>query len=501
MQYIIGIDIGTTHTKAIQVTTAGNVLQDEKAGYPTLQPSPGYSEQDPDEIFRAVQYVLNIVLQKIPDKHNIAGISFSSAMHGIMAIDFQARPLTAMLTWADTRSTTYAAVLKKTKQAQEIAAETGTPIHPMSPLCKIAWIKNELPSIFEQTFKFISVKEYIFYQLFGVFVVDYSIASATGLFDIHQLSWNSKAMQFAGISLDHLSRPVSPLHRETALKESFKDQFGFTTSVPFVIGSSDGCLAILGSGVTRPDEAALTIGTSAAVRKINDQPINDLHGRLFNYLLMEKWYVSGGASNNGGNVLKWFSESLLDQPFASEQAFQAFIQSAFNAPAGSGGLVFLPYIHGERAPVWDAEAKGIYIGISSTQTKHHFMRAVLEGICFSLSQVVKALEENGTTVDTIYASGGFIQSDKWVQMLSDILNKRVVISHAADASAMGAVFMALYALGLIKEWNEVKNMVVTSAVFQPDQNASRSYLHNYRIFENLYDTWKDSKISISHTAE
>lgn len=492
MPYIIGVDIGTTHTKAVATTATGEVLYEEKANYPTLQPLPGYSEQDPGLIINAVLDVLKRVLAKIDDKQNLAAVCFSAAMHSIMAVDKDGHPLTFLYTWADTRSVAYADALKNTEAGKRIYLQTGTAIHPMSPLCKIAWIKNELPEIFSKTYKFISGKEYIFYQLFGRYVVDYSIASATGLFNTKTLDWNSESLAFAGITEAHLSQPVSTSHFENKVLENFREELGIdNTDLSFYLGASDGCLAIIGSGSTSPDEAALTIGTSGAVRKMTNHPLHDRQGRLFNYILHDNMYISGGATNNGGIVLKWFAENMLDKPFSSADAFAWFMKTAETSPAGSAGLVFLPYIYGERSPVWDANARGVFMGVSSNHRREHFMRAILEGISFSLCQILMAMEETGSPVNTIYASGGFIQSDFWVQMVSDILNKKVIVSHAADASAMGAVFLALHALGLINEWQEVKKMVTTSSVFEPNAKAHQNYLTNFRIFETLYGKFKD----------
>jgi len=492
MKYLIAVDIGSTHTKVLLTTIAGKILQEEKATYPTYHPSPGFSEQNPDEILAGVISALGSMLQHITDKHNIAAICFSAAMHSIMALNKEGNPLTAVYTWADIRSNAYARKLRMTDLGNRLYSNTGTPVHPMSPLCKIAWIKNELPEIFNNTYKFISIKEFIFYHLFGKFLVDYSIASATGLFNTNELRWNPESLAFAGITAAYLSEPVSPTHVETALHEAYSDRFGFVHDIPFIIGSSDGCLAIPGSGAIMPSEAALTIGTSGALRKIIDRPLPQPGGNLFNYVLTDNMYVTGGATNNGGNVLKWFSENILDKPFTSNEAFKWFMDSAGRSPAGAKGLIFLPYIYGERAPLWNAAAKGVFFGMHGLHAKADLMRAILEGICFSLRQVMIAIEEAGSPIEVIYASGGFIQSDLWVQMLCNVLNKKVVVSHAADASAMGAIFLAMHHLGYLKEWNEVKNMVEVSGVYYPDENAHRQYLENFMAFNGLYDKVKDA---------
>lgn len=501
MHHIIGIDIGTTHVKAVIATTAACILEEIKEGYPTLNPLPGHQEQDPVDIFQAVLKVLKQAIDTIADKETISCISFSAAMHSLMAVNKTGQPLTPLMTWADTRSNQYAQEIKNTGQGDIIYQCSGTPIHPMSPLCKIAWIRLEMPAVFAVAHKFISAKEYVFHQFFNEFVIDHSIASATGLFDIHQMQWCDESLKFAGISAEQLSSPVSSTQTFTKLKEEYRLQLGLPGNISFLIGASDGYLANIGTGAVLPGELALTIGTSGAVRKIADHPVVDQKQRLFNYRLDEKTYLSGGAINNGGIILKWVMDVFLDNDRPEPEKMNEIMEKAATVPPGSNGLIFLPYVYGERAPVWDAAAKGVFVGINPVHTKAHFIRAVLEGISFSLLQIVKAIEETGEPVHTIYANGGFIQSPLWLRIMTDILNKNICVSYAGDASAMGAIFMAMRYLGHIKEWKEVKSLVSTDEEFDPDKAVHQRYLENYAIYEHLYEKLKDDfkKIDIMQT--
>jgi len=491
MHHIIGIDIGTTHVKALVATGAGEVLYETKEGYPTSNPLPGYQEQNADDIFQAVLKVLKQANASIADKKSIACVSFSSAMHSLVAVDNEGNPLTALMTWADTRSDKYAQELRNSRQGSVIYQRTGTPIHPMSPLCKIAWIREELPDIFSRADKFISGKEYVFYQLFNEFVVDQSIASATGLFDIHQMQWCDEALKFAGIKTNQLSRVVAPTSSLTELKVEYRHQLGWTHAIPFLVGAADGCLANIGAGAVLPGELALTIGTSGAIRELTDHPVADQKQRLFNYRLDEKTFLSGGAINNGGNILKWLIDLFLDKGLSEQEQMSEVMEQAAMVPEGSEGLIFLPYLYGERAPVWDANAKGVFVGIGPNHTRAHFMRAVLEGICFSLLQISKAIEEAGEPVQIIYANGGFIQSPLWLRIMADVLNKKISVSHAGDASAMGAIFLAMKVSGHIKEWKEVKALVSSDEEYDPNPALHQRYLENFVIYDQLYEKLKD----------
>ncbi len=355
MNYILAVDIGTSNTKAVAYSFDGAVLAYANKAYAFSSPQEGRHELDPHLLLNAVIEVINNVVAQA--KTNPAGISFSAAMHGLIAVNKNGDLLTPMITWADLRSNDYAQQLKSIEEGKKIYERTGTPIHPMSPLCKLMWMKDNLPEIFNSAHKFISIKEYIFFHFFGEFIIDHSIASSTGLFDIYNLDWNDDALRIAGITAEKLSKHVPVSFIIKGLKEKV---LNIDAQTPFVIGGSDGCLAHLGCNALFNGDVSLTIGTSGAVRMMTDKPRYDGKQRLFNYLLTDNIYIAGGPINNGGNVLQWFASNFMKKPFVTPADFDGFITEAFNIEPGSGKLIFLPYIYGERAPVWDAEARGVF---------------------------------------------------------------------------------------------------------------------------------------------
>jgi len=489
MQYFIGIDIGTTHTKAIACEASGKVIATYKEGY-KKEKVEGV-EQDADEIFQAVCQLMQQVTGFMKNRGTLAAVSFSSAMHSLVVVDERGNALSTLWTWADNRSSAYAKKLQQSPEGKVIFEQTGTPLHPMTPLCKIAWIRDNDPALFAKAHKFISIKEYVFYKLFGKFIIDHSIASATGLFNIHSLAWSKEALQFAGIDETKLSEPVSPLLIVNGLEQTFCEQWGIDAQTPFVPGGSDGCLANLGSGAIAQGEVALTIGTSGAIRQTVRSSKTDEKERLFTYILNGDHYVSGGAINNGGIVLKWWMEQMLQDKNIEEQDFNKFFDAISKIPAGADGLVCLPYFYGERAPVWDADAKGAFIGVTAKHSQAHFMRAVAEGICFAFAQLVKILEENFGPISRIYASGGFIQSSVWVQMLANILQKKITVNNAADASAFGAVCMAMLATKTINNIEDVKKLIpADDKEYLPDGNTKDVYARQFLMFDSLYEKIK-----------
>jgi gluconokinase len=491
MQYIIGIDIGTSGTKAIAHTSGGQVLSSAYESYSAISLHQGEHELDPEVLLEAVVKTVNQVLKKSESQSRVCGLSFSCAMHSLIAVDKNGTALTRAMTWADLRSKEFAAKLKNTNIGRNIYEHTGTPIHPMSPLCKIIWLKEKEPDIFQNTDRFISIKEYIWFRFFGKYQVDYSIASATGLFDIYSLKWYGKALLTAGITKNHLSEPVPPTHIERSLERNFQNKLGIPDAIPFVIGGNDGCLANLGSQAVHPGEMALTIGTSGAARMISTKPRHDPLGRIFNYILTEQLYVSGGPINNGGVAVKWWIENFIEKTGSFSDNLDSYLMAVSSIPPGSEGLIFLPYLLGERAPIWDADAKAVFFGIRSIHGSQHFLRSVMEGISFSLYQIGLSLEETIGPIKKIYASGGFIQSKFWLQLIADVFNREVSVTNDADASAIGAAVMGWYALGAISNLRETGKRTDLLQTYYPDENKHNIYMKNFSIFARLYDKLKD----------
>jgi gluconokinase len=476
--YIIGLDIGTSSTKSIVRRKNGFSETLFQQSYITSHPYPGYSEQDPETILEAVKRGIKKAVEKLGGPP--AAISFSSAMHSLVALNESGNPLTPLIIWADNKSYSYAASLKASAEGKHIYNRTGTPVHAMSPLSKLIWLKNEQPEIFGRSAMFLGIKEYIFHRFFGAYYIDHSIASATGLFDIHTLSWNEQALKAAGITADQLPVPVPANQVVSGLRPAIAEELGIPADTPFIIGASDGCLAQLGSRALDKGHATLTIGTSGAMRVAGDMPLVDKKERLFTYLLTDEIYITGGASNNGGVVLQWQMEQLLQRPF--NELPSQIDKALATAP---DGLLCLPYLLGERAPVWDSNATAAFIGIQPQHASEHFTRAVIEGICFALLNIKEALTETVGPIEKISVSGGFTNTPAWIQRLSDIFGQEMHCEQANDASAQGAILLAAKVLGW--EFEEEKEQ---GEIYYPDFTYQEIYKRNYERFKQLYELLK-----------
>jgi gluconokinase len=445
MDYILGIDIGTGSTKAVAVGADHKAFDSSQFFYPTIINKPGYSEQDPDTIWNAFCKSIEELSHKLAV--NPTAISLSTAMHSLIAVDEKGRALAPMMTWADSRSISIADRLLSTSEGMELYQATGTPVHSMSPLCKIIWIRENQPELFKNTYKFISIKEYIWFKLFNTFECDHSIASCTGLMDVHQLQWSSLALTAAGIKEEKLSKLVSTSYsRKDRVSEVILSFL--PPGIPFVIGASDGCLANLGTGAIKPGTAALTIGTSGALRLASKEAVFNPEAMTFFYRLDEEIFINGGPINNGGIALKWHLKNLYNKEELSTEDYDKAFANAEQVPAAAEGLIFLPYLQGERAPIWDSKSCGNFFGIGLKHRTAHFTRAVVEGICYALNDVLFSLEASGEQIKQLNVSGGFVTSTVWLQILADITGKKLLLVSTEDASAVGAAYLAMKTLNI-----------------------------------------------------
>ncbi len=474
MEYFLGIDIGTTSVKSVAFSREGKTLGEFSISYPIQHPHPDWSEQDPEEILRAViKTVENILRELSPYLPRLC--SFCSAMHSLIAVDSSGKAISPSIIWADNRAAGIASRIHAANGAQEFYQRTGLPVHAMSPFCKLQWMKENKTDLFNRAYKFIGIKEYVFYHLFGIYSVDVSMASSTGLMNAGTLEWDPWILGQTGISADRLSTITGIDKIFTAPR-----LFPSLQQVPFVIGGSDGAMANLGAS----DEAGslvVTVGTSSAARLILNKPHIDPGMRSFCYYIHNRRWLLGGASNNGGIVLQWLQENF----FRSGLSVADFLNQASAIGPGAGGLIFLPYLLGERAPVWNASAKGVLFGIDINHGQAHMVRASLEAVIYCLYGISQPLFEQAE-IKNIYATGGFARNELWLQILADVFNLPVMICETVENSAWGAVLCGMRAVGV-----PFTGKVVVSKSYLPNASAHTIYKKGFKKFQRLYELVKD----------
>lgn len=488
--YSMGIDIGTTSTKAVLFDDKGAPFAQSTIDYPLDTSEPKTAVQDPEELFEAViQAVSNTMHQSGIRQDALRVMAFSSAMHGLIAVDQEGQALTPLITWADQRSERHAEKLKL-ENGQSLYEKTGTPIHSMSPLAKLLWFKEEDAEIFSQTHKFIGIKEYVFYRLFKRYLVDYSVASATGLFNIYKLQWDEEALETAGVSEAVLSEAVPTTYTLREMNGTYAEQMAISPRTPVVIGATDGCLANLGVDAISKGTVALSIGTSGAIRTVVNEPVTDPKGRIFCYALTEQHWVIGGPVNNGGMILRWLRDELCQDDVqeaekTGEDVYNLMTEKMNAVKAGSKGLLFHPYLAGERAPSWNSSARGSFYGLAMHHTKEDMMRSVLEGITMNLKQVMDALEGIIGQPEKIHGTGGFVHSNVWRQMIADVFNLEVHISQTAEGACLGAAFLGQYAIGDVENLSDIKNYVASGTINKPNMKHVEVYQELLPIYNRV----------------
>jgi gluconokinase len=497
----IGVDMGTTGVRAVAYRPDGLSRGEASREYPLYTPHPGWAEQDPDEIVAAVREVLREVSSELARSGRKAGgLALSSTFHSFLAYDKELRPLDRLVTWADNRSQGIVAEIKKSGlDLLSIYRRVGCPLHASYPVTKIAWWLRQHPQAAGQRFG--SIKDHVFFALTSEWVVDRSIASGSGLYDLFRLRWDDELLRYLGIREECLPAVVPttysrPLHAEAARRT------GLPAGTPVVIGAGDGVLANVGIGAVNPGQMSATIGTSGAVRILAHSPRTDDKARTWCYNLTDEIWVLGGAISNGGIVLRWLRDNFAgsERELAAKlgvDPYELLTADAGKVPPGSDGLILLPFFLGERAPHWNSNLRGVLFGLNFNHGKAHVIRAVMEGICYSMNSILRALEEVTGTVREIRASGSFIRSELWTQMLADVFDRDLHVPDINQGVAFGAAVLGMVAAGELAGIGDTANLVGVAKSYRPQADAAADYNRLYGIYERVYCNLAESFAEIS----
>ena len=490
----LGADLGTTSVKVVAYDSAGREIAHAARLLKLWHDDEGAAEQDPREVAAAVAATLGQTAEAATHAgYTVGRLGISAAMHSLIPVAADGSPLMRALTWADLRASHEATALWATHQGRAIYERTGTPVHAMSPLVKLIWLRTHRPEVFARAERFVSLKEWIWHEWFGEWSVDASIASATGLYNLRQRTWDAEALALAGIEPRHLSTLVSTTYVRRATHLPWQPAGPGDAPIDCNIGASDGVLANLGVGAIDSHSMVITIGTSLAVRMGSAAPVTDVASRAFCYELAEGRYIVGGPSNNGGQVLDWLAHGLLcghAAPPAGGAApdapdpLVALIAAAEHT--SSRDLLFLPYVAGERAPLWRSDATGVLLGLRVQDSAVEVMRAAVEGIIFNAYTIAARLFAQMGRPAVLVTSGGVLDTPWIRQLAADVFGLPVLDPRSADASALGAARLAEIATGQ-RSWEEVARLPQTGPLLQPDPAAATSYAAKYTRFSRLAD--------------
>ncbi|HEV8166610.1 MAG TPA: gluconokinase, partial [Actinomycetota bacterium] len=451
--------------------------------YPLSVPAPGRAELDPEQLRNAaVKALVDVAGQCRERGDRVLAVSLSAFLHAVVPMDAAGRPLGPLVTWADGRAGAQSEEIAAAGIAKKLQARTGTPVHPMAPLSKLAWWKANDPETLGRTPRWGGVKELVLAGLADAsYLVDLSVASGTGLYDIHAGTWDFEAMDIAGVRPDQLATVV-PTTERLRLRPDVAAAARLPEDTPLIIGAADGPLANLGVGATPAGVAAVSLGTSGALRLVVDAPTADAAGRLFCYALTEDRWVIGGAVNNAGSVVRWAGQSFAGgfarPPAEGEDADErdaALLLEAAGAPAGSDGLLCLPYLLGERAPWWRPGMRGAYIGLRREHGRPHLVRAAVEGVCQQLALVADSFANEKYPVTEVRATGGSVASELWVGILAAALNLPVAVADTPEGTAIGACLLGLHALGELPDLDQAAALIDIAPPTVPDPENAKLY--------------------------
>ncbi|HIC89857.1 MAG TPA: xylulokinase [Anaerolineae bacterium] len=479
--YILAHDLGTTGNKASLFDAEGRLIASAFAGYETAYPQPGWAEQDPNAWWQAVQEATRqLIADSGVTPQEIVAIGFSGQMMGCVPVDVDGKPLRAAIIWADQRATVEAEALAQAVGADVVYRRTGHRPSPPYTLPKILWLRKHHPDIYQQTYKFLQPKDFIIQRLTSEFVTDYSDASGTNAFDLDSRRWAEDILDAMGVAVDLLPPAYPSTMVAGRVTTTAAEATGLALGTPVVIGGGDGACATVGSGAIAPGDAYIYLGSSSWIALTTEEPLYDPEQRTFTFChLHPDLYFPVGTMQAAGGSRDWLLRFLGDPP-GLEEAIAEML------PAGTG-LLFLPYLMGERSPWWNPHARGALVGLAMSHGPAEVLRAVLEGVGISLRLILDALLSQGIEIEGIRFIGGGARSETWRQILADALEQPVFIPDLlAEATSWGAAVAAGVAVGLYPGWEIAKERTRIIETIEPDPKASARYAELRALLVDAY---------------
>jgi gluconokinase len=469
---VIGLDLGTTDIKAIAFDANGQPLARAQRSSGLMRGADGAAELDPSAVVAAAEGALAEAAATASGQgYDVARVGISAAMHSLIPIGPDGAALAPAMTWADLRPQAEADALWRSPIGPDVYTRTGTPVHAMSPLAKLLWLKRARPDKFDRATMFAGLKEWLWNRWFGEWAVDVSLAGAMGLYALGGDTWDTGALALAGVSPERLPRVVPTTYARDDLAPHVASRLGLPAGAVIVTGGSDGTLANLGVGALDGRYLVMTIGTSLAVRRGVSSPATNPATRVFCYPLAPGRLISGTASNSGGAALEWLYQRLLSG-FGGGVIADGLPQALAQAESASAnGMLFLPYLAGERAPLWSAQTRGALLGLAIEHRAADVLRAAVEGILLNAAWLVEQVVDHGEPPAAIIATGGVFKSDWIAQVAADICGLPLIVAASVDASSCGAALLADIAAG-VRTWEQAES-AASAALGSATHVASR----------------------------
>ncbi|HTK08872.1 MAG TPA: xylulokinase [Ktedonobacteraceae bacterium] len=505
MQTLLGIDLGTSGVKAaLFAVDDGRLIADALIDYPLYHPHPGWAEQNPSDWWQATLTAIRSCVAKGAasgvQPAEIRGVGLSGQMHGVVLLDAQQQVLRPCIIWADQRSDAQCRWITEKVGASNLIEYVSNPALTGFSAPKLLWIRDNEPEIFARARTMLLPKDYIRFRLTGVMGMEISDAAGTCLLDVKHGNWSQEVLR--AIELDPALLPdVVPADAVAGtISAEVASQTGLQAGTPVAGGGADNACGAVGNGVVVPGLALVSVGTSGVVLAHANSPQVDTSGPVprvhtFNHAVPNAWYLMG-VTQGAGLSLRWVRDNIGLPERALERwtgldAYEYLSQEAAGAPAGCDGLVFLPYLQGERTPHLDAYARGGWIGLTASHDRRHMIRSVYEGVAFSLRDCFAIIKEQGLHIEQMRATGGGAKSPLWRQIIADILNTELVVTNASEGPAFGAALLAGVASGVYSSVQEACNQTVRIIErTEPSQETQQAYTRAYETYTALYPALK-----------
>lgn len=491
---LLGIDIGTSACKVAVFNEDGQVLANSNRPYEVYYPAPGWVEQDAEEWWEAICLAVKDVLA-VPeiDAGDICCIGIDGQSWSAIPVDRDGNVLARTPIWMDTRARDICLRVKSELGEDRIFDIAGNDFLPSYTTPKIVWFRENCPDVYSKTYKFMQSNSFIAYKLTGVFSQDKSQLYGIHFYDLHKMAYDKELAGELGINIESIPEIYDCDAIIGHVSPEASRITGLLQGTPVVAGGLDAACGTLGAGVYKPGQTQEQGGQAGGMSICTADARADKKLILSPHVVPGLFLLQGGTVGGGG-LLKWFRAEL-----AKDMSFDEITAEAENIPAGADGVVFLPYMAGERSPIWDPDAKGVFYGLGYDKTRGHMIRAVLEGEAYSLQHNLDIAAQAGAKVDVLNAMGGSANSLLWTQIKSDVTGKKIVIPTSDTATTLGAVILAGIGCGIYSSYEEaVKRTIVFTRTHEPDMENHEKYMKYMKLYLQLYDDLKDTFAAYSN---
>lgn len=480
MNYFIGIDVGTSATKSVLFDETGKIVNTSSKDYDLIQPKNGWAEQRPLDWKNAALVTLS-ELSKCVDANSIKGVGLSGQMHGLVALDKDGNPLCNSIIWCDQRTDKEVEEVISVIGKEKYLEYTLNAPNTSFTLMKLLWVRNNLPDVYSKISKVLLPKDYINYCLTGNYSTDVSDASGTGYFDVTNRTWSKEILDAFDIPMSILPTVFESCEKVGNITKEVSDITGLSEDTIVVAGAGDQAAAALGNGIIEENTASVSLGTSGVVFSPMKKPLYDKEGRThtFCHAVPNMWHVMGVTQACGYSV-SWFKNNM-----AKQYSYKELDENSENI--SSDGIIFLPYLNGERTPYLDPDCRASFVGLSANHNTFNMYKAVLEGVCFSLRDCATVMQDAGIKFDSVRACGGGATSNLWLSLLADITNKEVCVSESSESGAMGVALLASVGSGVYKDVYEATEKMNK---FELSKSVKPSNSPQMKVYDQMFKAYK-----------